>query len=36
MQQLIVPLGEILINDMISMHAKFYEFIVHRKGDIDL
>jgi hypothetical protein len=31
-----IPLGEIFRNDMRSMHAKFYEFIMHRKGDIDL
>jgi hypothetical protein len=31
-----VPLGELLRNDMRSMHAKFYEFIMHIKGDIDL
>jgi hypothetical protein len=31
-----IPLGEIFSNDMGSMHTKFYEFIMHRKGDIDL
>jgi hypothetical protein len=31
-----VPLGDILRNEMRSMHVKFYEFIMHRKGDIDL
>jgi hypothetical protein len=36
MHQLNVPLGEPLSNDIRSMHAKFYEFIMHRKGDIDL
>jgi hypothetical protein len=36
MHQLNVQLGYILSNDMRSIHAKFYEFIVHRKGDIDL
>jgi hypothetical protein len=36
MHQLNVPLGEILRNDMRSMYAKFYEFIMHRKGGIDL
>jgi hypothetical protein len=36
MHQLNVPLGELLSNDMRSMHAKFYEFIMHIKGDIDL
>jgi hypothetical protein len=36
MNQLNVPLGEILRNDMRSEHAMFYEFIMHRKGDIDL
>jgi hypothetical protein len=36
MHQLNVPLGELLRNDMRSMQAKFYEFIMHRKGDIDL
>jgi hypothetical protein len=33
---LIIPLGEIFKNDMGRMDAKFYEFIMHRKGDIDL
>jgi hypothetical protein len=36
MHQLIVLLGELLRNDMRSIHAKFYEFSIHRKGDIDL
>jgi hypothetical protein len=36
MHQLNVPLDELLSNDMRSMHAKFYEFIMHIKGDIDL
>jgi hypothetical protein len=36
MHQLNENFGEILINDMKSIHAKFYEFIVHRKLDIDL
>jgi hypothetical protein len=36
MYQLKVPLGELLWNDTMSMHVKFYEFIMHRKGDIDL
>jgi hypothetical protein len=31
-----VPPGELLRNDMRSIHAKFYEFSMHRKGDIDL
>jgi hypothetical protein len=31
-----VPFGEILSNDMRRMHAKFYEFIMYIKGDIDL
>jgi hypothetical protein len=36
MTQLNVPFGEHLRNEMRSMHAKFYEFIMHIKGDIDL
>jgi hypothetical protein len=36
MNQLNIPLGEILRNDMRSMHVKFYEFIMHIKRDIDL
>jgi hypothetical protein len=36
MHQLNVPFGELLTNDMRSMHAKFYEFIMHRKGYIEL
>jgi hypothetical protein len=36
MHQLNVPFGELLRNDMMSMHAKLYEFILHRKRDIDL
>jgi hypothetical protein len=28
--------GELFRNDMRRMHAKFYEFIIHIKGDIDL
>jgi hypothetical protein len=36
MHQLNVPLGELLSNDMRSMNAKFYEFIKHISGDIDL
>jgi hypothetical protein len=36
MNQLNVPLGEILRNDIKRIHAKFYEFSMHRKGDIDL
>jgi hypothetical protein len=31
-----VPFGEILRNDMGSIHVKFYEFIMHIKEDIDL
>jgi hypothetical protein len=31
-----IPLGEIFRNDMGNMYAKFYEFIMHIKGDIDL
>jgi hypothetical protein len=31
-----IPLLEIFTNDMGSMHAYVYEFIMHRKGDIDL
>jgi hypothetical protein len=36
MHQLNVPLGELFTNDMESMQAMCYEFIMHRKGDIDL
>jgi hypothetical protein len=36
MYQLNVSLGELLRNDMRSIHAKFYEFSMHTKGDIDL
>jgi hypothetical protein len=36
MHQLNASLGKLLRNDMRSMHAKFYEFIMHIKGDIDL
>jgi hypothetical protein len=36
MHKLNVPLGEPLSNDTGSMHAKFYEFTMHRKVDIDL
>jgi hypothetical protein len=36
MHQLNVKFGEIWRNDMRSMHAKFYEFIMHIIGDIDL
>jgi hypothetical protein len=36
MHQLNVPLGDILMNDTRSMHAKFYKFIMYRKRDIDL
>jgi hypothetical protein len=35
MHQLNVALGELLRNDMRSMHANYYEFIMHRRGDID-
>jgi hypothetical protein len=35
MHQLNVPLGDLLRNCM-SVHAKFYEFIIYKKGDIDL
>jgi hypothetical protein len=31
-----VPLDEHLWDDMRSLHAEFHEFIMHRKGDIDL
>jgi hypothetical protein len=34
--QLSVPLGELLRNDMRRITAKFYEFSMHIKGDIDL
>jgi hypothetical protein len=36
MHQLNMPLGEFLRNDMRRITAKFYEFIMNRKGDIDL
>jgi hypothetical protein len=36
MQQLNVPLGDHLWDDMRSLHAEFHEFIMNRKGDIDL
>jgi hypothetical protein len=36
MHQFNVPLGDIFMNDMDKMQAKCYEFIMHRKGDIDL
>jgi hypothetical protein len=36
MHQLNVPLGDLSGNGMRSMHAKFYEFIKHRKVDIEL
>jgi hypothetical protein len=36
MHQLNVTFGELLGNDMRSMNAMLYEFIMHRKGDIDL
>jgi hypothetical protein len=36
MHQLNLKLGYLLRNDMRSMHVKFYEFIMYRKGDIDL
>jgi hypothetical protein len=36
MHQFNVLLGEPLMNYMRSMHAKFYEFILHGKGDIDV
>jgi hypothetical protein len=36
LNRLNVPPGELLRNDMRSIHAKFYEFSMHRKGDIDL
>jgi hypothetical protein len=36
MHQLNVRLGYLFKNDMESMHVKYYEFIMHRKGDIDL
>jgi hypothetical protein len=31
-----MPLGELFRNDMRRMHAKFNEFSMHRKGDINL
>jgi hypothetical protein len=31
-----MPLGEHTQNDMRNMHAKFHEFIWHKKGDINL
>jgi hypothetical protein len=36
MHQLNVTFGELLRNDMRSMHAKLFEFIIYIKGDIDL
>jgi hypothetical protein len=36
MHQLNVSLGELFRNNVESMHAKCYEFIMHIKGDIDL
>jgi hypothetical protein len=36
MHQLNVPFGDLLRKDMRSMHVKFYEFITHKKGDINL
>jgi hypothetical protein len=36
MHQLNVSLGELLRNDMSSMHGRIYEFIMHIKGYIDL
>jgi hypothetical protein len=36
MHQLNVLLGELLRNDMSSMHGRIYEFIMHIKGYIDL
>jgi hypothetical protein len=36
MYQLNVPLGDLFRNDMERMHAKCYEFSMHRKRDIDL
>jgi hypothetical protein len=31
-----MPLGDLSRNDMWSMHAKFYEFSMHNKCDINL
>jgi hypothetical protein len=31
-----MSLGELLRNDLRSIHAKFYEFNMHRKGGIDI
>jgi hypothetical protein len=31
-----ITLIDIFRNDMGSMHVRFYEFSMHRKGDIDL
>jgi hypothetical protein len=31
-----MPLGEQIRDDMGSVHAKFQEFSMHRKGDINL
>jgi hypothetical protein len=35
-QQLNMPLGEHIGDDMRDEHAKFYEFSIHRKVDINL
>jgi hypothetical protein len=36
MYQLNVSLDYLFMNDMESMYDKYYEFIMHIKGDIDL
>jgi hypothetical protein len=36
MQQLNVPHGEHIWDGTGSVHAEFYEFIMHRKENIDL
>jgi hypothetical protein len=35
MQQLDMPLGE-HIRDVMSVHAKFHEFIIHRDADMNI
>jgi hypothetical protein len=31
-----MPLGEMVRDDMRSVHDKFHEFSMHKKGDINL
>jgi hypothetical protein len=35
-QNLKMPLGELFMNDLWCMHAKFHEFNMHIKGDMNL